>query len=324
MRIARSACRPLASVVSPPMPPATNTPTKHSAAPERSLTQRMDALQRANEIRTRRAQLKRDLKGGRMSIHQLLLDPPEYLETAKVFDMLLAVPKYGRVKVNKILQQCRISPSKTIGGLSERQRTELVAAAPLAAPRGRMPGLRHHRPLRGRQGHADPPPARARARARAVACRPPPAGRGRASQGVDYWFLTDAEFGERVEAGDFVEHAEYSGRRYGTLRSELDRRLAAAVRSCSRSSCRAPARSARRCPRRCRSSSRRRRRRRCATRLDRPRHRRRRAGRAPPATSPSEELAAKDEFAHVVVNDRLEDAVERAGWRSCGGYTGAR
>ena len=109
------------------MPPATNTPPKHSAAPERSLVQRMDALQRANEIRTRRAQLKRDLKGGRVSIHDLLLDPPDYLETAKVFDMLLAVPKYGRVKVNKILVTCRISPSKTIGGLSERQRNELVS-----------------------------------------------------------------------------------------------------------------------------------------------------------------------------------------------------
>ena len=61
-----------------------------------------------------------------MSIHVLLLDPPEYVLTAKVFDMLLAVPKYGRVKVNKVLQQCRISPSKTIGGLSQRQRSELV------------------------------------------------------------------------------------------------------------------------------------------------------------------------------------------------------
>jgi len=100
--------------------------TKPSAAPERSLTQRMDALQRANEIRTRRAQLKRDLKAGRHSIERLLEQPPEYVETAKVFDMLLSVPKYGRVKVNKILQQCRISPSKTIGGLSERQRGELV------------------------------------------------------------------------------------------------------------------------------------------------------------------------------------------------------
>src|SRR3954447_7603503 len=108
------------------MPSATNLSPKQTAAPERSLVQRMDALPRANEIRTRRAQLKRDLKGGRVSIHDLLLDPPDYLETAKVFDMLLAVPKYGRVKANKILQTCRISPSKTIGGLSDRQRAELV------------------------------------------------------------------------------------------------------------------------------------------------------------------------------------------------------
>jgi hypothetical protein len=85
----------------------------------------MAALARANEIRSQRAQLKRDLKAGRISIQQLLTAPPIYLETAKVFDMLLAVPKYGRVKVNKILSHCRISPSKTIGGLSERQRAEL-------------------------------------------------------------------------------------------------------------------------------------------------------------------------------------------------------
>lgn len=108
------------------MPPATNTQIKQSAAPERSTAQRLEALNRANEIRSARAQLKRDLKGGRVSIHQLLQAPPEYVQTAKVFDMLLAVPKYGRVKVNKVLGQCRISPSKTIGGLSERQRDELV------------------------------------------------------------------------------------------------------------------------------------------------------------------------------------------------------
>jgi hypothetical protein len=109
------------------MTPPTNTATKHSAAPERSLTQRLDALERANIVRTKRAQLKRNLKAGRESIHTLLLDPPDFIETAKVFDMLLAVPKYGRVKVNKVLTQCRISPSKTIGGLSQRQRDELVS-----------------------------------------------------------------------------------------------------------------------------------------------------------------------------------------------------
>src|ERR1700742_5136023 len=108
------------------MPPVSEPFPKQVAAPERSLTQRMEALQRANDIRSRRAQLKRDLKAGRQPIHELLLDPPEYLETAKVFDLMLAVPKYGRVKVNKILSTCRISPSTTIGGLAQRQRTELV------------------------------------------------------------------------------------------------------------------------------------------------------------------------------------------------------
>ncbi len=86
----------------------------------------MKALRRANDIRTRRAQLKRDLKAGKVKVESLLLVPPEWVMSAKVFDMILAVPKYGRVKANKILTQCRISPSKTIGGLSERQRAELV------------------------------------------------------------------------------------------------------------------------------------------------------------------------------------------------------
>jgi len=45
--------------------------------------------------------------------------------------------------------------------------------------------------------------------------------------GVDYHFLTPEEFDRHVDAGEFVEHATYSGNRYGTLRSELDRRLRA-------------------------------------------------------------------------------------------------
>ena len=109
------------------MPPLPNTVTKPSAAPERSLTQRLDALERANNVRSQRAKLKKDLKAGRVKIHAVLNEPPDYVITAKVIDMLLAVPKYGRVKANKVLGTCRISPSKTIGGLSPRQRDELVS-----------------------------------------------------------------------------------------------------------------------------------------------------------------------------------------------------
>ena len=43
--------------------------------------------------------------------------------------------------------------------------------------------------------------------------------------GVDYHFLSGERFDELVGAGQFVEHADYAGRRYGTLRSELEGRV---------------------------------------------------------------------------------------------------
>lgn len=97
-----------------------------AVAPERSLQQRRDALRRANDVRVKRAALKRDMKARRVSARDLLREPPEFVETMKVFDLLLAVPKAGRVKVTKALRACGVSPSKTVGGLSERQREELV------------------------------------------------------------------------------------------------------------------------------------------------------------------------------------------------------
>jgi guanylate kinase len=41
--------------------------------------------------------------------------------------------------------------------------------------------------------------------------------------GREYWFLSEVEFNERVEAGDFLEHVTFVGARYGTLASEIDR-----------------------------------------------------------------------------------------------------
>ena len=105
---------------------AVASPKMQAQAPVRSLDQRMDALRRANDIRVRRAKLKKDLKDGRARIEEILRDPPEYVSTAKVFDMLMAVPKFGRVKAGRFLNTCRISQSKTVGGLSERQRAELI------------------------------------------------------------------------------------------------------------------------------------------------------------------------------------------------------
>lgn len=100
-----------------------------SAAPERSLTQRMDALRHANAIRSWRRVLKADLKQGRKTLADLIAlleEPPEEMLTMKVWDALIAVPKVGKVKANRAITALRIAPSKTVGGLTGRQRGELT------------------------------------------------------------------------------------------------------------------------------------------------------------------------------------------------------
>jgi len=130
------------------MPPVSESFSKPLAAPERSLMQRMEALQRANDIRSRRAQLKRDLKAGRQPIHELLLEPPEYLLTAKVFDLLLAVPKYGRVKVNRSSPSAGSPRARRWAGCpSGSGRARDADAPPLSAPAGASgQSVRDHRP----------------------------------------------------------------------------------------------------------------------------------------------------------------------------------
>jgi guanylate kinase len=127
--------------------------------------------------------------------------------------------------------------------------------------------------------------------------------------GVDYHFLTPDGFEERVRAGDFVEHAVYSGNRYGTLRSELEHRTAAGtpmvleielqgarqIRAAMPDAVQVfiapPSREALRARLIGRGTD-------SPEQVD---ERLRTADR---------ELDAQPEFAHVVVNDRLEDAVE--------------
>jgi guanylate kinase len=127
--------------------------------------------------------------------------------------------------------------------------------------------------------------------------------------GVDYHFLDADEFAERLAAGDFVEHADYAGARYGTLRSELESRTAAGrpvvleielqgarqVRAALPSAVQVfiapPSLEALRA-------------RLIGRGTDEPEQIEARLRTA------EREVAAQDEFAHVVVNDRLEEAVD--------------
>jgi guanylate kinase len=130
------------------------------------------------------------------------------------------------------------------------------------------------------------------------------------TQGEDYWFLTDEEFQRRVDAGEFVEHAEYSGRRYGTLRSELERRIGAGHPVVLEIELQGARQVRRTMPE--------------ALQIfiappDADVLRARLVGRGSDSPEDIEarlrvaraELAAQDEFGEVVVNDRLDEAVDR-------------
>jgi guanylate kinase len=126
--------------------------------------------------------------------------------------------------------------------------------------------------------------------------------------GVDYHFLTDAEFDARLREGDFVEHASYSGHRYGTLRSELARRAATGVPVVLEIEVQGARQIRERMPEAVQVFI-------APPSLDALRARLVGRGTDEPEDveqrlrTAQEELRAEPEFGHVVVNDRLEDAV---------------
>jgi len=97
-----------------------------SVASIRLRERRMNALRQANQVRGLRAKLKQDLREGTVRLEQILATGADYLASAEVFDLLVAVPKIGPVKAAHLLTIARISPSKTVAGLSARQRARLI------------------------------------------------------------------------------------------------------------------------------------------------------------------------------------------------------
>jgi guanylate kinase len=128
--------------------------------------------------------------------------------------------------------------------------------------------------------------------------------------GVDYHFLTREEFDRRAREGAFVEHADYAGRSYGTLRSELEDRVRAGVPVVLEIEVQGARQVRAAMPE--------------AVQVfvappSLPALRTRLIGRGTDDAAEVErrlqvaeqELAAQPEFAHVLVNDRLDDALER-------------
>lgn len=97
-----------------------------ATAIERTPNQRLEALHKANMVRFARALLKRSVNAGTTDAAGVIAAPTPMLAGMKVRDLLLAQRGWGVFRVDRILGRARISHAKTIGGLSDRQRRELL------------------------------------------------------------------------------------------------------------------------------------------------------------------------------------------------------
>lgn len=103
--------------------------------PVRSDEQCRIALDKANRVRIKRADIKRQLDAGDLDWRDVIVSTDPDLATMKVYEVMTAVRGVGRVKAQAMLDRCKVSSSKTLAGLTDRQRTALTGDSPLASER---------------------------------------------------------------------------------------------------------------------------------------------------------------------------------------------
>jgi hypothetical protein len=110
---------------------ATATATRAPAGP-----QYMRALERANQVRLARAELKRRIAMGEVDVGEVILECPWEADSMAVADLLVSQRRWGQTRCRKFLSQIPMSEKKTVGSMTDRQRRALAAMLDSAA-RGR-------------------------------------------------------------------------------------------------------------------------------------------------------------------------------------------
>ena len=88
--------------------------------------QHMRALAQANRVRLARAELKRQVSDGEASVADIVLARPWEAESMAIADLLVSQHRWGRERCRRFLGSIKMSETKTIGSMTERQRHELA------------------------------------------------------------------------------------------------------------------------------------------------------------------------------------------------------
>jgi hypothetical protein len=89
--------------------------------------QYMRALERANEVRLARADLKRRVATGELAAAEVILACPWEAQSMTIADLLTSQRRWGTSRCRKLLAQLQMSETKTVGSLTDRQRHTLAA-----------------------------------------------------------------------------------------------------------------------------------------------------------------------------------------------------
>ena len=89
--------------------------------------QYMRALERANQVRLARADLKRRVAVGEVGVADVIMDCPWEAESMAIGDLLMSQRRWGQTRCRKFLAQVPMSEKKTIGSMTDRQRRTLAA-----------------------------------------------------------------------------------------------------------------------------------------------------------------------------------------------------
>lgn len=89
--------------------------------------QHMRALERANRVRLARAELKRQVAEGDVTAAEVVMACPWEAESMSIGDLLMSQHRWGRTRCHRFLTPSRMSETKQLGTMTQRQREELVA-----------------------------------------------------------------------------------------------------------------------------------------------------------------------------------------------------